>query len=84
MGNLTSETVNGRTATYAYDVFGRRTNRTTPTGAISTITYDIADNVAELTIAGRRGSFERDRAGKELVRHVGAAVSGCFILMSHP
>ncbi|MFF8654103.1 DUF6531 domain-containing protein [Streptomyces huasconensis] len=75
MGNLTSETVNGRTTTYEYDILGRRTSRTTPTGASSTITYDIAANVAELTTAGRTVSFERDSAGQELVRHIGAAVT---------
>ncbi|MER6687554.1 DUF6531 domain-containing protein, partial [Streptomyces olivaceoviridis] len=35
-GRLHSETVNGRTVTYTYDALGRRTGRTTSTGAVST------------------------------------------------
>ncbi|MEU0375517.1 DUF6531 domain-containing protein, partial [Streptomyces sp. NPDC006283] len=41
-GRLVSETVNGRTMSYTYDALGRRTGRTTPTGAVSSWTYDAA------------------------------------------
>ncbi|WP_330304943.1 MULTISPECIES: DUF6531 domain-containing protein [unclassified Streptomyces] len=74
-GNVVSEAVNGRTTTYGYDELGRRASRITPTGAISTFTYDIADNIAELTTAGRTVGFERDGVGRELVRRIGATVT---------
>ncbi|MGN9756185.1 putative T7SS-secreted protein [Streptomyces sp. SD31] len=70
-GRLISETVNGRTLTYTYDVLGRRTGRTTPTGATSTWTYDVAGNRTELITAGRTLTFTHDAAGRELTRHIG-------------
>ncbi len=71
IGRLTSETVNGRTLTYTYDVLGRRTGRTTPTGATSTWTYDAAGNRTELATAGHTLTFTHDAAGRELTRHIG-------------
>ncbi|WP_079056238.1 putative T7SS-secreted protein [Streptomyces caeruleatus] len=70
-GRLISETVNGRTLTYTHDALGRRTGRTTPTGATSTWTYDAAGNRTELTTAGRTLTFTHDAAGRELIRHLG-------------
>ncbi|MEU8985196.1 putative T7SS-secreted protein [Streptomyces sp. NPDC048558] len=70
-GRLMSETVNGRTLTYTYDVLGRRTGRTTPTGASSTWTYDAAGNHTELTTSGHTLAFTHDAAGRELTRHIG-------------
>ncbi|WP_438314739.1 putative T7SS-secreted protein [Streptomyces sp. HUAS TT3] len=74
-GRLLSETVNGRTLTYGYDTLGRRTSRTTPTGAESRWTYDAAGRPASLTTAGRTVTFERDAAGQELTRTVGEPLS---------
>ncbi|MFE9020124.1 putative T7SS-secreted protein [Streptomyces sp. NPDC007808] len=69
-GRLISETVNGRTLTYTYDALGRRTGRTTPTGATSTWTHDAAGNRTALTTAGRTLTFTHDAAGRELTRHI--------------
>ncbi|MGW6733469.1 putative T7SS-secreted protein [Streptomyces sp. NPDC055013] len=74
-GRLLSETVNGRTLTYTYDVLGRRTSRTTPTGATSTWTYDAAGNRTALTTSGHTLAFTHDAAGRELTRHIGEALT---------
>lgn len=74
-GRLMSETVNGRTLTYTYDVLGRRTGRTTPTGAISTWAHDAAGNRTELTTGGHTLAFTHDAAGRELTRHIGEALT---------
>ncbi|MFI8266251.1 putative T7SS-secreted protein [Streptomyces sp. NPDC085665] len=70
-GRLVSETVDGRELTFAYDVLGRRTGRTTPSGATSSWTYDPVGRPTTLTAAGRTMSFERDAAGQEVVRRIG-------------
>ncbi|MER5510246.1 putative T7SS-secreted protein [Streptomyces sp. NPDC002766] len=70
-GRLMSETVDGRTLTHTYDGLGRRTSRTTPTGATSTWTYDAAGNRTALTTAGHTLAFTHDAAGRELTRHMG-------------
>ncbi|MEU9010992.1 putative T7SS-secreted protein [Streptomyces sp. NPDC048479] len=74
-GRLKSETVNGRTLTYDHDVLGRRTGRTTPSGVLSSWTYDAAGRRATLTTSGRTLSFDRDAAGHELARHIGETVT---------
>ncbi|MFJ6517641.1 putative T7SS-secreted protein [Streptomyces filamentosus] len=70
-GRLKSETVNGRTLTYAYDAVGRRTGRTTPSGAVSTWTYDAAGRRTELTASGRELAFSFDALGREVGRTIG-------------
>ncbi|RST11818.1 type IV secretion protein Rhs [Streptomyces sp. WAC05374] len=74
-GRLQSETVNGARLEFTYDVLGRLTGRTTPTGAISAWTYDAAGRRTGLTTAGRSLTFEHDAAGRELTRHIGDAVT---------
>ncbi|WP_255953081.1 putative T7SS-secreted protein [Streptomyces odontomachi] len=74
-GRLRSETVDGRTIAYAYDELGRRTGRTTPSGAESVWTYDAVGRPASLTTSGRRLTFERDVAGREVGRRIGEAAS---------
>ncbi|ALC22612.1 putative T7SS-secreted protein [Streptomyces pristinaespiralis] len=74
-GRLVSETVNGRTISYTYDALGRRTGRTTPTGAVSTWTYDAAGRRTSLTTSGRTIAFEHDAVGQEIARHIGDTVS---------
>ncbi|WP_424921290.1 putative T7SS-secreted protein [Streptomyces sp. wa1] len=74
-GRLKSETVNGRTSTFEYDDLGRRTGRTTPSGAISTWAYDAAGRRTSLTSSGRTLTFEHDAMGQELVRRVGADIT---------
>ncbi|MEU0374038.1 RHS repeat-associated core domain-containing protein, partial [Streptomyces sp. NPDC006283] len=58
-----------------YDALGRRTGRTTPTGAVSSWTYDAAGRRTSLTTSGRTISFEHDAAGQEIARHIGDTVS---------
>ncbi|MFD5747032.1 putative T7SS-secreted protein [Streptomyces sp. NPDC127033] len=70
-GRLVSETVAGRTISYMYDALGRRTGRTTPTGATAEWTYDAAGHRTALATAGRTITFERDAAGNELTRRIG-------------
>nr|WP_235882535.1 HNH/endonuclease VII fold putative polymorphic toxin [Streptomyces apricus] len=79
-GRLIAETVNGRAMRHTYDELGRRTRRTTPSGAVSTWEFDAADNWTRLTASGRSIAFTHDAAGRELVRHIGefATLSAVF------
>ncbi|MFE4259258.1 putative T7SS-secreted protein [Streptomyces sp. NPDC056883] len=70
-GRLLQETVDGRTSTYTYDSMGRRTGRTTPTGASAAWAYDEAGRHDALTTSGRRIGFAHDAAGRELSRTYG-------------
>ncbi|MFJ3584595.1 putative T7SS-secreted protein [Streptomyces sp. NPDC090127] len=74
-GRLASETVNGRTVSYSYDELSRRTGRTTPTGAVSTWTYDAAGRRRSLTTSDLSLIFEHDAAGQETARRMGDAVT---------
>ncbi|MFK0044978.1 putative T7SS-secreted protein [Streptomyces sp. NPDC090741] len=74
-GRLLEETVDGRRLTYAYDAAGRRTGRTTPTGATATWSYDGTGRPGALTTAGRRIGFTHDAAGRELTRTYGDVVT---------
>lgn len=70
-GRLKSETVNGRTLTHGHDVLGRRTSRTTPSGAQTTWSYDAAGRPMTLTSSGRKLAFAHDALGREVSRVVG-------------
>ncbi|MFD4879554.1 putative T7SS-secreted protein [Streptomyces sp. NPDC058420] len=70
-GLVRSETVDGRELTYAYDEFGRRTARTTPSGATTTWTYDASGRRAGMSASGRSIDFTYDEVGRELTRQVG-------------
>ncbi|MEW1656139.1 DUF6531 domain-containing protein [Streptomyces sp. NPDC093707] len=74
-GNPLSETVDGRTTRYTYDVMGRRTSRTTPTGAYTELAYDEAGNRSALTTDGHRLEFTHDLLGRELSRALGTTAS---------
>ncbi|MFF5494658.1 polymorphic toxin type 28 domain-containing protein [Streptomyces aquilus] len=74
-GDLTAETVNGRTTTFTYDDLGRRTSRRTPTATASSYSYDAADNPVGLALAGHVISAEHDPAGRELTRRIGESVT---------
>ncbi|MFD9030173.1 putative T7SS-secreted protein [Streptomyces sp. NPDC059567] len=74
-GRLVQETVDGRTLTYSYDAVGRRTGRTTPTGAVAVWGYDAGGRHDALTTSGRRIGFTHDAAGQELSRTYGDAVT---------
>ncbi|WP_430382954.1 putative T7SS-secreted protein [Streptomyces sp. P10-4] len=74
-GRLHSESVNGRTMTYTYDELGRRTGRTTPTGARTTWSYDAAGRRTGMVASGRTIGFTYDEAGRELTRHIGGTIA---------
>ncbi|MFJ4910999.1 putative T7SS-secreted protein [Streptomyces sp. NPDC088726] len=74
-GRLKSETINGRTTSYEYDIVGRRTSRRTPSGAHSTWAYDSAGRPTSLTASGHTLAFEHDAAGQETTRHIGDALT---------
>ncbi|MFD6343593.1 putative T7SS-secreted protein [Streptomyces roseolus] len=74
-GRLKSETVNGRTVTYAYDELGRRVGRATPSGAISEWTYDAVGRRTKLTTSGRELAFSFDELGRETTRTIAGSVS---------
>ncbi|MFE5481360.1 putative T7SS-secreted protein [Streptomyces sp. NPDC056527] len=82
-GRLVSETVNGRTMSFAYDEVGRRVERTTPSGSVSTWSYDAAGRRTELTSSGRALAFAHDALGRETSRHIGdfAALTSSFDTM---
>lgn len=71
LGNLVSETVNGRTLTHTRDDLGRRIGRTTPGGHSSSWTYDRADRRTSLTTSAGRLEFAYDAAGREVERTLG-------------
>ncbi|WP_431331347.1 DUF6531 domain-containing protein [Streptomyces sp. IPPR8] len=70
-GRVVAETVNGRTTTYSYDAAGRRTGRTTPSGAVSRWSYDDFGNRTGLATFERHLSFTYDAAGREVARRFG-------------
>ncbi|WP_411145893.1 RHS repeat-associated core domain-containing protein [Streptomyces sp. x-80] len=71
LGNLLSESINGRTLTHTRDILGRRTGRTTPGGHTSTWTYDQADRRTSLTTNAGTLEFAYDAAGHEIQRSLG-------------
>ncbi|MFJ9181106.1 DUF6531 domain-containing protein [Streptomyces sp. NPDC102360] len=72
MGRVLAETVDGRTTCFTYDALGRRTSRTTPTGAVTELGYDAAGNRDALSIEGHSIGFTHDALGRELTRVWGA------------
>jgi RHS repeat-associated protein len=70
-----AETVNGRTIGYTYDALGRRTERRTPTGAVTAWQYDAAGRTVELDASGWLVAIERDAYGREAALHFGSAVT---------
>ncbi|MEU9011369.1 DUF6531 domain-containing protein [Streptomyces sp. NPDC048479] len=75
LGRTLTETVDGRTTTYAYDVLGRRTRRVTPSGLTSEWTYDPAGRPTELRSDAGSLSFTYDAAGRETERRLGEDVT---------
>ncbi|MFD7796917.1 DUF6531 domain-containing protein [Streptomyces sp. NPDC059759] len=71
LGRLKSETVGTRTMTYSYDDIGRRVGRKTPSGAVSTSSYDAIGRRTDLITSGRTVEFGYDAMGRELTRRTG-------------
>lgn len=74
LGRTLAETVNGRTTAYAYDVLGRVTRRTTPSGLDSHWTYDPTGRPARLGTDAGSLTFTHDAAGRETERRLGESV----------
>ncbi|MGH3323761.1 MAG: putative T7SS-secreted protein, partial [Streptomyces sp.] len=70
LGRIKTELVNGRALTHTYDALGRRTRRMTPSGAVSSFTYDAVGNRTTLTAAGHTLDFTHDAAGRETHRRI--------------
>ena len=70
-GRVIRETVNGRTTQYAYDLAGRRTRRSTPTGAMSQWDYDLAGRPLGFATGSAHMGFQFDGAGREAARSIG-------------
>lgn len=73
-GRVVAETVNGRTLSFGYDGRGRRTVRTTPSGATAQYVRDDAGRTTSLTTSGRNLAFSYDAAGNEVARAVGESL----------
>ncbi|MFE7803223.1 putative T7SS-secreted protein [Streptomyces sp. NPDC057430] len=74
-GLTKTELVDGRPLVYAYDVLGRRTRRTTPTGHVTSYAYGADGRAARLTTGGRHVAFTHDAAGREVARVFGDALT---------
>ncbi|MFF4955016.1 DUF6531 domain-containing protein [Streptomyces chattanoogensis] len=69
-GRVLAETINGQTVASECDALGRRTRRTTPSGAITTYTYDVVGNRTTLTASGRTFASDYDALGRETSRRL--------------
>ncbi|MFC9915842.1 putative T7SS-secreted protein [Streptomyces sp. NPDC127197] len=67
-GRVKSELVDGRAMSYAYNAVGHRTRRITPTGHVTTYTYDASGRPERLTTGGSPVVFTHDVAGRETAR----------------
>ncbi|AWT42377.1 MULTISPECIES: DUF6531 domain-containing protein [Streptomyces] len=74
LGRVVSESVNGHTSTYAYDVLGRRVRRTTPSGLASHWSYDPAGRPSCLQSSAGALEFDHDAEGRETRRVLGEQV----------
>nr|WP_237540513.1 RHS repeat-associated core domain-containing protein [Streptomyces sp. SID4917] len=75
LGRVVEEVTDGRAVRFSYDEAGRRAGRTTPSGASTHGTYDLAGNRTALDIAGHTVAFTHDRLGRERTRVFGEAAA---------
>ncbi|MET9812956.1 putative T7SS-secreted protein [Streptomyces sp. NPDC006355] len=74
-GLLKTELVDGRAVTYMYDALGRRTRRVTPTGHVTTYTYDVAGRLDLMAVSGHQVGFTHDAADREVSRSYGGTMT---------
>lgn len=72
LGRVLAETCNGHTTVSVYDPVGRRTSRRTPSGVVSTWTFDRNGRSSALEMANRVMAFDYDAAGREVARQAGS------------
>lgn len=75
IGRVTAEVSNGRRLSSSYDALGRRVRRETPSGHVSTWTYDLAGRPVTLNSAGHAIEFTHDPLGRETARTFGDHVA---------
>ncbi len=68
-GRVITETVNGRTLTFSYDILGRRIGRRTPSGATSILEYSL-DRLSAYTAGDHSFDFQHDALGRETARTI--------------
>jgi RHS repeat-associated protein len=71
LGRIIAEAVDGRTTFYSFDAVGRRMSRTTPSGATSEWSFDLAGRPTLLDAGSGKLGFGYDSAGNEVVRGIG-------------
>ncbi|MBS2552522.1 hypothetical protein KGQ19_37275 [Catenulispora sp. NL8] len=71
LGRVVAESVDGRVTRNEYDALGRRIRRTTPTGLVSTWTFDAAHRARSLASDAGVMAFEYDAVGHETARRLG-------------
>ncbi|MFJ6687239.1 DUF6531 domain-containing protein [Streptomyces sp. NPDC091294] len=69
-GRVIEENFNGRSLSHQYDLLGRRTARTTPSGAHTTWSYGEDGWVSSMAVAGRAVDFSHEQNGLELTRRI--------------
>ncbi|MFE6287851.1 putative T7SS-secreted protein [Streptomyces sp. NPDC057877] len=74
-GLLKTELVDGHAISYRYDAAGRRVRRVTPTGHVTTYTYDPVGRPDRLTAGGHQVAFTHDASGRELSRAFGDSLT---------
>ncbi|MFF2844830.1 RHS repeat-associated core domain-containing protein [Streptomyces sp. NPDC058001] len=74
VGRVTGEHWNGRRVGSRYDMTGRRTERTTPSGAVTRWTYEPERRSLVQRMGTRDVTFRYDIAGQEIERLIGDAV----------
>ncbi|WP_327678448.1 DUF6531 domain-containing protein [Streptomyces sp. NBC_00467] len=70
-GRLLAETVDGRPMFFGYDAHGELVSRTTPTGAVTSYSYDAGGNRVRVEGSGHVLDYRRDELGRELQRSFG-------------
>ena len=73
-GRVIAESCNGAVVRSAYDAAGRRTRRTTPSGAQTTWSYDASGRPVAVDAGGRSIEFGYDPAGRETSRSLPGGV----------
>ncbi|MGW0909336.1 DUF6531 domain-containing protein [Streptomyces sp. NPDC002853] len=71
LGRIIKETVNGRSVVSRYDALGRRTERGTPSGAVSRWAYDTESRPTSLAVGPHALLFRYDSVGREVERSLG-------------
>ncbi|RBM20205.1 DUF6531 domain-containing protein [Streptomyces sp. PT12] len=70
-GAVVSESCGERTVRFAYDALGRPVERRTPSGAVTSWTYDAGSFMIGLRAGDREFGFDHDAHGRETARHLG-------------